>query len=152
MKKKIWNSQHVPMSGILAAGSRFEGDIVFDGILRIDGCVRGKITSQTEKPSILIISEHAMIEADIIVDIVIISGQVLGNVFAQDRIELSSPGRLEGKIYTFDLVIDDNALFQGECTMLRHLARNDRRLLKYAGFSKLEEKFKELLQTSIISD
>ncbi len=122
------------ISGLLGVGSRFEGEIRFDGTLRIDGDVLGQIICKSSKPSTVIITELASVEADIVADNVIISGMVSGNVKAIERLELYAPGRLEGLVYTSDFSIEDGALFQGECVMIRHLSFEDKNALKLEGF------------------
>ncbi len=122
------------ISGLLGAGSKFEGLISFDGTIRIDGTVYGQIICKNDAPSMVIITEMAVVEADIIADIVVISGMVSGNVKAVDKLEIHAPGRLEGLVYTSDFSIDDGALFQGECIMIRHLSSEDKRYLKMEGF------------------
>ncbi len=122
------------MSGLLGAGSRFEGLISFKGTLRIDGAVFGQIICKNDEPSKVIITEMAAVEADIIADTVIISGKVSGNVKAVEKLEIHSPGRLEGLVYTSEFSIEDGALFQGECIMIRHLSQDDKKYLKMEGF------------------
>lgn len=122
------------ISGLLGAGSRFEGLISFDGTLRIDGAVYGQIICKSQKPSVVIITQQAMVEADIIADVVIISGVVSGNIKAVEKLEIHSPGRLEGLVYTSEFSIEDGALFQGECIMIRHLNAEDKQFLKMEGF------------------
>lgn len=126
------NSQE--LSGLLGVGSKFEGQIKFDGILRIDGSVFGQIICKNEKPSTVIITEKAIVEADIIADNVVISGNVSGNIKAIEKLELFSPGKLEGLIYTSDFCIHDGAMFQGECIMVRHLNSEEKKFLKMEGF------------------
>lgn len=130
MKKK----KSTIISGLLGVGSRFEGEIRFEGTLRIDGEVSGQIMCKNNEPSTVIITESALIEANIIADTVIISGKVTGNVKAVERLELITPGRLEGLVYTSDLSIGDGALFQGECVMIRHFSNEDKHALKLEGF------------------
>ncbi|MBU2645768.1 polymer-forming cytoskeletal protein [bacterium] len=122
------------ISGLLGVGSRFEGEIRFDGTIRIDGDVTGQIICRSAKPSTVIITEMAAVEADIVADTVIISGTVSGNIKAIEKLELYAPGRLEGLVYTSDFSIEDGALFQGECIMIRHLSFEDKNALKMEAF------------------
>jgi len=94
-KKQQINTE---ITGLLGISSRFEGEIRFEGTLRIDGVVNGKIFCKNDLPSKVIITEMAVVEADITADIVIISGQVAGNVKAIKRLEIHAPGRLEGLV------------------------------------------------------
>ncbi len=122
------------ISGLLGSGSHFEGQINFEGTLRIDGSVCGQITCKNSSPSMVIITEMAKVEADIIADVVVISGKVSGNIKAVEKLEIHAPGRLEGLVYTSEFSIEDGALFQGECIMIRHLSLEDKQYLKMEGF------------------
>ncbi len=122
------------ISGLLGAGSRFEGQINFEGTIRIDGSVFGEIVCKNQKPSRVIITELAVVEADIVADNVVIAGTVSGNIKAVEKLEIYAPGRLEGLVYTSDFSIEDGALFQGECVMIRHLSDKDKKRLKLEGF------------------
>lgn len=122
------------ISGLLGSGSRFEGLIHFDGTVRIDGSVFGQIICKSSKPSMVIITEMARVEADIVADTVVISGSVSGNIKAVEKLEVHAPGRVEGLVYTSDFSIEDGALFQGECIMIRHLSHEDKQYLKMEGF------------------
>lgn len=128
------NKKEFEITGLLGAGSRFEGLISFDGTIRIDGSVYGQIICRNNKPSMVIITEMAVVQADIIADVVVVSGTVSGNVKAVDKLEILAPGRLEGLVYTSDFSIEDGALFQGECIMIRHLSDEDKQYLKMEGF------------------
>lgn len=135
------NKSEGGLSGILSAGCIFEGLIKFSGTFRIDGSVFGRIVCNNEGPSTVIITESATVEADIIADNVIISGNVSGNIKAVERLELIAPGRLEGLVYTSDFSIEDKALFQGECIMIRHLSDEDKMALKAEGFYEIHHQF-----------
>ena len=131
------------ITGLLGASTKFQGKINFDGTLRIDGDVYGEIYCKGDTPSTVIITERAMVEADIVADVVVVSGSVLGNIKAIKRLELHAPGRIEGMVYTSDFYIRNGALFQGECIMIRHLSAKDKRTLKLEGFYNIH--FKEFI-------
>ena len=137
------------ISGLLGISSRFEGEIRFDGTLRIDGVVNGKILCKNDLPSKVVITEMAVVEADIAADIVIISGQVAGNVKAIERLEIHAPGRLEGLVYTGDLSIADGALFQGECVMIRHMSKREKAALKMEHFYEIHHHTNSISRQSI---
>ncbi len=128
------------ISGLLGPGSLFEGKILFEGTLRIDGKVSGEILCRNEQPSTVIITEDAVVEANIIADHVIVSGILSGNIKAIEKLELIAPGRVEGLVYTSDLSIQDGALFQGECVMIRQFSNEDKRIIKREGFYDIHHK------------
>ncbi len=122
------------LNGLFGVGSQFQGQINFDGTIRIDGVVYGEIFCKNKGLSTVIITERAVVEANIVADVIIVSGMLSGNIKAIERLELHAPGRIEGMVYTSDFCVKDGALFQGECIMIRHLSAEDKRALKLEGF------------------
>ena len=74
------------ISTFLGFGSLIEGSVEFQGTIRLDGRVNGKISS---KGGTLIVGERAVVQADIIVDTIIIMGEVSGTIDAKERIEVT---------------------------------------------------------------
>ena len=99
---------------IIGNEASFEGTVEFSGSIRIDGRVKGKITSDS---GTLIIGESAKIEADIFVSVAIIRGDVAGKIDANDRIEVYPPGRIHGDIVAPVISIDTGVIFNGNCEM-----------------------------------
>ena len=122
-KQPMFNSKGDGMAGdtssggqinaLLGKGSEFEGKLVFQGTVRIDGKFKGEIISSDK----LLIGEHAEVDAEIKVDSVIIGGNVTGNIEAKSRVEIHAPARLKGNIKTPTLVIEEGVLFDGSCSM-----------------------------------
>jgi cytoskeletal protein CcmA (bactofilin family) len=81
--------------------------------MRIDGKFNGKIVSKNE----LIVGESANIEGDIHVGRIAISGTVVGKIVADQRVEIHRNGKVYSDIDTPALVIEEGAIFQGNCTM-----------------------------------
>lgn len=98
---------------IIGKESSFEGKLVFDGVVRIDGSFKGNIQSKGK----LLIGETASLEAEIETGSLILSGEVKGNVTASERVEIKSKGRFTGNIKTSILVIEEGASFNGTSTM-----------------------------------
>ena len=148
MLTRVLNHQEI-LSGVLGPGSLFEGKISFEGTLRIDGSVNGEIICKNHQPSTVIITENAIVEANIIADVIIVSGMLSGNLKAIEKLEIIAPGRVEGLVYTSDLSIEDGALFQGECVMLRQFSDDDKRGMKLEGFYNVHHE--HMLQNDRVS-
>ena len=101
------------LNGFLDRGSSFKGELEFEDTMRIDGKFNGRITSRNE----LIVGESAHIEGDIHVGRVAISGTVVGKIAAEQRVEIHRNGKVYCDIETPALVIEEGALFQGNCSM-----------------------------------
>jgi len=103
--------------GLLGADTRFKGLVRFRGTLRVDGLVDGNIQAEPGSGSVLIINQEARVTGDISADQVLISGAVLGEVRATERVEIYRSGDLKGDIYTKDIMIEAGAAFAGYCHM-----------------------------------
>jgi cytoskeletal protein CcmA (bactofilin family) len=101
------------LNGFLDRGSSFRGELEFEDTMRIDGKFNGKIMSKNE----LIVGESATIEGDVHVGRVAISGTVIGRIVAAQRVEIHRNGKVYSDIDTPALVIEEGAIFQGNCTM-----------------------------------
>ncbi len=101
------------LNGFLDSGAAFKGELEFEDTMRIDGRFNGKIVSKNE----LIVGESATIEGDILVGRIAISGTVIGKIVASQRVEIHRNGKVYSDIDTPALVIEEGAIFQGNCVM-----------------------------------
>ena len=101
------------LNGFLDRGASFKGEMEFEDTMRIDGKFNGKIMSKNE----LIVGESAHIEGDIHVGRIAISGTVVGKIVATQRVEIHRNGKVFSDIDTPALVIEEGAIFQGNCVM-----------------------------------
>ena len=101
------------LNGFLDAGSHIQGELHFDNTFRIDGKVTGKVRSKGD----LVVGEGGVVDAEMNVGRLFVSGTVKGTVRASERIEIGADGRVEADLTTPTLVIEDGAFFQGRCTM-----------------------------------
>lgn len=111
MKKKRKNSDH---STILGHECNVEGTIEFKGTMYLDGHVKGRIYGNE---GTLIIGEKAVVNADIVVNNAMISGEVNGTVEANERIDVFPPGQVIGDIQAPVISIETGAVFNGSCGM-----------------------------------
>lgn len=101
------------LNGFLDRGSSFKGELEFEDTMRIDGRFNGKIVSKNE----LIVGESATIEGDVHVGSVAISGTVIGKIVAAQKVEIHRNGKVYSDIDTPALIIEEGAIFQGNCVM-----------------------------------
>ncbi len=101
------------MSAIIEEGCKLEGNVSFNGTARIAGIVSGTLFSNDT----VIISEGAIINADISANIIIIAGTVKGNIKASSRVEILKPARFEGVITTPSLIVEEGVIFHGTTKM-----------------------------------
>lgn len=101
------------IKAFLGPGSQFEGKLVFNEIVRLDGGFRGEITSHDT----LIVGESAEIQADVQVGTLIMSGRFKGSIKAKTRVELRAPAQVEGTIETPALSVEEGVLVNGTINM-----------------------------------
>ncbi len=106
-------SSNNQICAIIEEGCRFEGNLSFNGVVRIAGIVTGSIFSNDT----LIISEGAVINADINANVILMSGTVKGNVKATSRVEIRKPARFEGSIMSPSLIVEEGVIFHGVTKM-----------------------------------
>lgn len=101
------------LNALLGKGSEFEGKLTFEGTVRIDGRFTGEIMSDGR----LIVGEGADVQAEIRVASVEVYGDVTGNIYASEGVELYAPASLRGNVTSPALHIDKGVFFEGACQM-----------------------------------
>ncbi|PLX97706.1 MAG: hypothetical protein C0623_14755 [Desulfuromonas sp.] len=101
------------IKAFLGPGSKFEGKLFFDEIVRLDGAFKGEIVSKDT----LIVGETADIEGEVEVGTFILSGNFKGNIKANTRVELRRPAKFEGTVETPVLVVEEGVVLNGSLSM-----------------------------------
>ncbi len=101
------------LNALLGKGSAFEGKLLFEGTVRIDGKFTGEIVSTDT----LIIGEGAEVKGQIQVGSLVVVGDYNGDAKASKSIELKSPAKVRGTLTTASIVIERGVFFDGSCKM-----------------------------------
>ena len=101
------------IDSLIGAGTRVEGNVIFSGGLRVDGEVRGNISSENGQEGTLVISEKASVEGAIAVGHVVVNGTVIGPVFAGESLELLPAARVTGDVEYYQIEMQQGAVIQG---------------------------------------
>jgi len=104
------------LSGFVGHGTSLTGDTSFQMMLRVDGHLTGTVSSDG---GTLIVGNSGKLDANVSVGIAQVNGTVNGDISATERIQLGRTARVVGNIATPKLIIEDGALFEGGCTMLK---------------------------------
>jgi cytoskeletal protein CcmA (bactofilin family) len=124
-----------PIKSLIAHGTRIEGHIKFSEGLRIDGEVFGDIRSTSEQPTMLVISEAATVQGEVVADHVIVNGTVRGPVTARELMELQPKARIEGDVSYMALEMHQGAVISGQMKPLMVEGADEKPLLKLASKS-----------------
>lgn len=111
--KKNKGTPQNSIDSLIGAGTCVEGNVVFTGGLRIDGSVRGNISSENPLEGTLVISEKASVEGAISVGHVVINGTVIGPVFAGESLELLPSATVTGDVEYHQIEMQQGAVIQG---------------------------------------
>src|SRR5712692_4973664 len=104
----------------LDRGSKITGKVSFEGPARIDGEINGKDS--------LVISESAVVTAQIRAASVSVAGKVSGDIVATQRIEIRPNAKVSGNVTAPVLVVQEGAFFEGHCSMQPEGVREDRKI------------------------
>ena len=103
---------------LVGVETRIEGDLHFNGGLRVDGAIRGSVSEQNGTPSTLILSEHGKIEGAVTAAKIVINGKVIGPVKSSHFIELQTKARITGDLYYKSLEMHTGAVIEGKLVYL----------------------------------
>ncbi len=101
------------LNAFIGQGTEFEGKLSFVGTVRVEGKLKGEVFAK----DILIIGDNGDVDGEIEVNTIIITGLVRGNIRAATMVEISPPGRFYGTIETPNFIINEGAIFEGNCKM-----------------------------------
>jgi cytoskeletal protein CcmA (bactofilin family) len=97
----------------LGKDTRFEGKLRFQGTMRIDGHFKGEVSAQGN----LIVGEDALVEGEVSVSYASVSGEVHGNIIAEQRVDLRAPSKVFGNIHSPAVVMEEGVIFEGTTKM-----------------------------------
>src|SRR3989475_6371313 len=79
---------------IIGAGMRVEGDIVAEGVVKIEGTVVGTVRAGRQ----VLVAKGGEVEGDVITKEAIIGGGVRGSVRAEERVEIQAASVVHGDL------------------------------------------------------
>jgi len=98
---------------IVGKGVEIKGTLQTAGDIQVNGAFSGKIITQGD----VVVGEHAFVEADISGDNVYVSGEVIGDIHAIDKIQILETGRVTGNVTSSALAIEAGGILKGSSTM-----------------------------------
>jgi cytoskeletal protein CcmA (bactofilin family) len=105
-------TDQIPFS-IIASDMAVIGDLETEGVVRIEGRVRGNVKVGSQ----ILVAEGAIIEGDLHTQEAVIAGTVTGAIHASDRVELQAMAVVAGDIHTARIAIVEGAKVAGEVKM-----------------------------------
>ncbi len=113
LKKGSGTPEQAEITAFLGKGTEFKGVLSFEGTIRVDGKVDGEILSKDT----LIASDGAFLQGEVSVGTIILSGKIVGNINASQKVHLLAPANVQGNIKTPKLIIEEGVTFDGKSEM-----------------------------------
>lgn len=96
---------------VIGQGSISTGTLKIKTGIRVDGMLKGELVSSGS----LIVGELGVIEAEVKVREALVSGRVVGNLEAKERVHLKAKSVFIGKIKTRVLIVEEGSILKAEC-------------------------------------
>ena len=98
---------------IIGASVKVKGNFDSEGNIIIKGEVDGTLKTKND----IRIEKDALVKASITAENIYLAGQVQGNLKGNETIHLASSAKITGDIVAQHLIIEDGAIFNGQCKM-----------------------------------
>jgi cytoskeletal protein CcmA (bactofilin family) len=98
---------------IIGKDTTFSGNLEVSGTLRVDGVLKGEVNVSDT----IAIGPTGQIDANVKTKNAVVSGSVKGNIHATEKVELQAKANITGDLVTKSLVIEQGAVFHGNCNM-----------------------------------
>lgn len=100
-------------NAFLGKGTHYEGKLVFQGTVRLDGSFNGEIDSQ----GTLVIGQEALVKGNISVEQLMVSGKIEGEVKVANKAVFYKGAEFLGNLETSILVVEEGAKIHGQVNM-----------------------------------
>jgi cytoskeletal protein CcmA (bactofilin family) len=105
-------TDHTSLS-IIAKDLTVTGDLQTEGVVKIEGKVKGVIRANTQA----LVAPGALVQGDIHTAEAVIGGRVEGNVHATDRVEVQTTAEVQGDVFTRRIVVLEGGSVNGSIKM-----------------------------------
>jgi len=117
----LTSSENQNIDTLIGEHSHFNGELSFEGAVRIDGKFEGNIRSTNE--GTLIVSEEAQIIGEVDVPNLLLHGTVRGNVRSTKSLKIGPTGRLNGDVEYSVVSLAEGAAVNGRCNRIEDKER-----------------------------
>ncbi len=112
-KRGVPGPQREPGLSVIAPGMRVEGELLTDGVVKIEGTVVGSVRAEQQ----VLVAKGGVVEGDIHTREAILGGEVRGAILAHERVEVQASSVVHGDISTQRIVIQEGGEVNGHVRM-----------------------------------
>jgi len=98
---------------LIGEGTRIEGDITAAGDIRVDGLLKGDLSTAAR----VVIGPNGSVEGQVKCTFAEIIGQLKGDISATETLTLRATAKITGNLTIGRLIIESGAVFSGSCSM-----------------------------------
>ncbi|CAE6891495.1 MULTISPECIES: bactofilin family protein [Pseudomonas] len=118
-KKKVDVQRFTGKTSLIAAGASLSGEMRFMGAVQVDGRVEGNLLT-TE--GMIRVSVEGKVEGEVRAPHIVIDGEVIGDVYASEHLELGARARVCGNLYYGLMEMAMGAQIEGNlCHLKEHV-------------------------------
>ncbi|MGE8497696.1 MAG: bactofilin family protein [Pseudomonas sp.] len=107
-------------TSLIAAGAELAGDLRFHGAVQVDGRVSGNLLTTD---GMVRVSVEGQVEGEIRAPHIVIDGEVIGDVYAGEHLELGTRARVRGNLYYGLMEMAMGAQIEGRLHHIKEGAR-----------------------------
>lgn len=113
--KKDENAPSFTMQSMntIGVGTSIDGNIISDGDIRIDGKIKGNVTTTGR----LVVGQTGEVLGDIKCQNGNIDGNVRGNIQVSEVLKLTKSATIDGMVKTQKIVVEEGAIIEAQLTM-----------------------------------
>lgn len=100
-------------TGVIAAGSVWDGTLRSDGSVQVFGQAQGTLDVRDE----IYVAEGAVVDARISAQTIVVAGRVSGTIECAGRLEVLPTGHVSGDVTSPTLVVHEGATVEGDLRM-----------------------------------
>lgn len=105
---------HSFINSIIGEGTKFSGELVLNGLLRIDGDFSGSINTKGK----VLVGKTGRAECNIVASTAVVGGVVHGNIYSTGKVVILATGMVIGNIQARNLVVEEGVLLHGSCVIM----------------------------------
>ena len=99
-----------PLNALLGSGAVYEGDLSFEGRVRIDGLFRGRVYTE----EVLEVGPEGRIEGEVDAAVVVLAGTVVGTLTVRELLVVQPGGLARGEVATKLLEVRPGGRFEAQ--------------------------------------
>ncbi len=99
------------INSIIGEGTRFNGELDLNGLLRIDGDFCGTVRTKGK----VLVGKNGRAECTVYAGTVVVGGIVKGNIFAEEKVVILSTGVVLGNVASPRFIVEEGVVLNGNC-------------------------------------